>query len=120
LDYSAINWADHFREGGINDDSDNIALSICNTSSRSFARWYPIFRNENPVLPPPDEENLIDLMFTSYAGLTALVNVLLTTAKGVDINTAADGETPLLLAARNGRSATEDTSRSWRQHRGKG
>ncbi len=106
LDYSAINWDTHFREGGINDDSDiiRIALSICNTSSRSFPCWYQIYCGAPSHSYHPKGASLTDLIFTSYAGLPALVKVLLTTA--CDINAMdATLRTALSWAARGGHEA---------------
>ncbi|KAH7129661.1 putative ankyrin repeat-containing protein [Dactylonectria estremocensis] len=75
LDYSATNWAAHFRASGIEDDAVIESLRrICDTSSRHCLTWFRIYwANTHTGFP----QNFTTLMIASYFGLEQIVKLLL-------------------------------------------
>ena len=116
LDYSAENWAAHFREAHFSDDAAIVrsALRICNTDSKSYSTWFEIYRTVYRVY----HKHSASLGIASYFGHEVVVKLLL--KEGADIEAkdnddygwTADiearsgyGRTPLSWAAGNGHEA---------------
>lgn len=103
LNYSALNWATHFRQAGIQRE-EAIAASarcLCETQSKRYEVWSNVYASNTFEFPQSDTSIII----ASYFGLEAVVNLLLKTEK-VDIDLKDDsGYTPLSWAARNGHEA---------------
>ncbi|KAL6406443.1 Ankyrin repeat, PH and SEC7 domain containing protein secG [Ilyonectria robusta] len=75
LDYSATNWAAHFRASGIEDDAVITSLRrICDASSRRCLTWFRIYWASTHTGFPQD---FTTLMITSYFGLEQIVKLLL-------------------------------------------
>ncbi|RYP80672.1 hypothetical protein DL769_002354 [Monosporascus sp. CRB-8-3] len=99
LDYSAMNWAAHFREAKINDGAVIVpsALSICDPDSQSYSAWSHIYM-------PTRAKYSTSLGIASSLGLEAVSKLLLD--RGADIEAKDEyGQTPLSLAASFGYEA---------------
>ena len=103
LDYSANNWAAHFREAYIGHDVaiTPLAVRICNTR---FLAWFRFFWTTTTHMNFP--EQFTGLMIASYFGLERVVKLLLE-MDGVDLNSTDDiyGRSALSWAAENGHKA---------------
>ena len=104
LDYSAKNWAAHFREAHIRTDSAMIrsVLKICDIHSKSCLTWFKIYWTTTYIDFP---EHFTALMIASYFGLQRVVKLLL--EMGVDLNSTDDthGRSALSWAAGEGHEA---------------
>ncbi|KAH7118110.1 hypothetical protein B0J13DRAFT_570440 [Dactylonectria estremocensis] len=85
LDYSATNWAAHFRASGIEDDAVIESVRrICDASSRSCRTWFRVYwANTDTGFP----QGFTTLMIASYFGLEQIVRLQL----GVDDVDSRDG-----------------------------
>jgi ankyrin repeat protein len=105
LDYSAKNWAAHFRAAHIRNDMaiTPLAVRICDTSSQGCLTWFRIYWTTTDMDFP---ENFTSLMIVSYFGLERVVKLLLE-INGVDLNLRDDiyGRSALSWAAENGHEA---------------
>ncbi|KAK1772870.1 hypothetical protein QBC33DRAFT_522720 [Phialemonium atrogriseum] len=102
LDYSAENWAAHFREAHFSDDAAIVryALRICNTDSKSYSTWFEIYRTVYRVY----HKHSASLGVAAYFGHEAVVRLLL--KEGADFEAKDEDDwTPLSLAARKGHEA---------------
>lgn len=84
LDYSAANWASHFRASDVRDNAAiEPLLRNCDPGSGSCRTWFRIYweRAQMGIL-----ENFITLMVISYFGIERIVKHLLKNAD-VDLNT---------------------------------
>jgi ankyrin repeat protein len=102
LDYSALNWAMHYREAYISrgDYLSYFALRICGADSKSLQAWLPLYwKSTNRVWI----EGHTSLMLASYFGLEQIVMLLLEQSAHLD--------------SRDGRSRT---SLSWAAEKGHG
>ncbi|KAF4962377.1 hypothetical protein FSARC_9543 [Fusarium sarcochroum] len=101
LDYSALNWAAHFRGSHVIDDAviDSVR-QICDTSSRRYSNWFQIHwtRTRGDSLPP-----FTTLMITAYLGLGPIVKLHLD-AGNVEVNSTDGtyGRSALSWASENG------------------
>ncbi|KAH0565359.1 hypothetical protein GP486_001242 [Trichoglossum hirsutum] len=104
LDYSAKNWADHFREAHLCRDMAIIkqVLEICDSRSRRFLTWFRIYCTTIYRLHP---RGFTDLMIGSYFGHDVIVELLLEKGADLEPRDKAFGLTPLLWAAKNGHDA---------------
>lgn len=103
LDYSAHNWAAHFREAGIRSEEEIAvsARSLCEIGSKRYKAWSAIYASNTSGFP----KSASSLIIASYFGLDAVAKLLLETGK-VDVDSRdSDGQTPLSWAAENGREA---------------
>ena len=104
LDYSAKNWAAHFREAHIRTDSAMIrsVLKICDIHSKSCLTWFKIYWTTTYMRFP---EHFTALMIASYFGLERVVKLLL--EMDVDLNSTDDtyGRSALSWAAGEGHEA---------------
>jgi ankyrin repeat domain-containing protein 50 len=101
LDYSAKNWATHFRKSYIKDDTViQSLLRICNVSSNCCLTWFRIYWTSTHTDFP---KNFTTLMITSYFGLRAVVEILLR-MDSISINSkdSTHGRSALSWAAGNG------------------
>ncbi|KAI0533751.1 hypothetical protein GGR58DRAFT_96693 [Xylaria digitata] len=101
LDYSANNWAAHFRGACFSDDAGIIPsiLRICDPGLRSFSIWLECAAN----MPWETPKNLTSLLISSYFGHEAVVRLLL--EKGANLESKDNdkyGRTPLSWAAEKG------------------
>ena len=105
LDYSAKNWAAHFREAHIRNDAAIVpsVLRICDPDLKSCLTWFKIYWTTTRMGYP---KHFTALMIASYFGLEGVVKQLLA-KDGVDVNSKDSyyGQTPLSWAAENGREA---------------
>ena len=104
LDYSATNWAAHFREASVNSDEalTRSVLKICGPDSKSCLVWFKIFwtyqgYEYSECFPP--------IMIASFFGHEAVVRLLLETGKVDPDSKDYTGKTPLSWAARGGHEA---------------
>ena len=99
LDYSAKHWATHFRKAKTKQMTIlQLALENCNTRSKRFKIWFPVYWIDTGIYPP---RNFTDLIVGSYFGHEAVVKQLL--ERGVDPDSEdIDGRTPLSWAAEYG------------------
>ena len=75
LDYSAKNWAAHFRASGIKDDEViKSLLGICDANSTSCLTWFRIYWTS---IRPGFPKDFTTLMIASYFGLERVVKLLL-------------------------------------------
>ena len=106
LDYSATNWAAHFREARIGSDKSIVrsVLRVCDPYSKIRLLWFKIYW-EN-IVDNTFPNGLTTMMIASYFGHEVVVQLLLA-KDGIDIN-AKDTryhQTPLSWAARRGHEA---------------
>jgi ankyrin repeat protein len=101
LEYSATNWATHFRGACISNDEPIIhsVLNICNTDSKSASVWLEVFWEKKYYDSNP---KFTTILIAAYFGLEGIVKLVL--EKGADIESKDDkwGETALLWATENG------------------
>ena len=99
LDYSANHWATHFQKAKTKQMTIlKLALENCNTRSKRFKIWFPVYWIATGLDPP---RNFTDLTVGSYLGHEAVVKQLL--ERGVDPDFKdIDGRTPLSWAAEKG------------------
>jgi ankyrin repeat domain-containing protein 50 len=106
LDYSAKNWAAHFREAHVRTNSTmtRSVLKICDIHSKSCPTWFKIYwTNTYEYIDFP--EHFAALMIASYFGLKRVVKLLLET--DVDLNSTDNtyGRSALSWAAGEGHEA---------------
>jgi hypothetical protein len=105
LDYSAKNWAAHFRGACKRNDVavTPLAVRICDTRSQSCLTWFRIFWTTIGMHFPKD---FTSLMIASYFGLERVVGQLLET-DGVNLNSTDNTyrRSALPWAAENGHEA---------------
>ncbi|KAH7109488.1 hypothetical protein B0J13DRAFT_663639 [Dactylonectria estremocensis] len=92
LDYSATNWAAHFRASAIEDDVVIESLGrICDASSSRCLTWFRIYwASTHPGFP----QDFMTLMIASYFGLEQIVKLQL----GInDVENGYDGVVKLLI-----------------------
>ena len=102
LNYSANNWAAHFREAGIGSEETitTSALSICETGKEPYKTWSTEYASNRFNFP----KSASSLIVASYFGLKAVVKPLL--ERGADVECKDTyGQTPLSWAAGNGHEA---------------
>ncbi|KAK0708278.1 hypothetical protein B0H67DRAFT_472200, partial [Lasiosphaeris hirsuta] len=102
LDYSAKNWAFHFRASGAkNDDvlTDSL-LAICNARARRCLTWFRIYWAGTETEYP---QNFTTLMIASYFGLEQVVKLLLK-EDHIEVNSVDStyGRSALSWASENG------------------
>jgi len=104
LDYSAKNWAAHFREAGIGSEEAiaTSALSICETGKEPYETWSAEYASNRFTHFPKSASSLI---VASYFGLKAVVKLLLEKGADVGCKDIEYGRAPLLWAAENGHEA---------------
>jgi hypothetical protein len=94
LDYSAHNWAAHFREAGIRSEEATAALArtLCETGSKQYKAWSVLYASNAHGFP----KSASSLAIASYFGLEAVVKLLLKIGK-VDVDSKDSGynRTPL-------------------------
>jgi hypothetical protein len=103
LDYSARNWAEHFREAGICSKEIIAALArnLCEVDSNKYTTWSDIYASNAHGFPKFGSS----LIIASYFGLGAVVKSLLDSGK-TDVNSKdSGGRSPLLWAAERGHEA---------------
>ena len=101
LDYSAKNWAAHFRAANIRSDAAIFpsVLRICNPDIESCLTWFRICQRTTNI---NHASCLTALIIASYLGLEGVVKQLLA-VDGVDVNSKDNyGRTALSWAAVNG------------------
>ncbi|KAF7513336.1 hypothetical protein GJ744_009757 [Endocarpon pusillum] len=105
LKYAAVHWhwhfSRHFGETGTGSEKEisGLALNLCDTRSKPYQVWVPIYSFSTGWVYPKSASSLI---VAAYLGLEAIVKQLLNTNK-VDIDSKdAANRTPLSWAARNG------------------
>ncbi|OAQ62928.1 ankyrin repeat domain-containing protein [Pochonia chlamydosporia 170] len=103
LEYSAKNWASHFREANIMDDDGIIssALEISDPNSESFSAWFGIYWKATRMRTT----KFTSLMGASYFGHNVIVKLLIDKGADVDLKDSRYGRTPLSWAAKNGHEA---------------
>jgi ankyrin repeat domain-containing protein 50 len=103
LDYSANNWATHFREAGVGSEETITAsaLSICETGKEPYETWSAKYASGRSGFC----KSASSLIVASYFGLKAVVKLLLENGADVERNDAGYGRTPLSWAAENGHEA---------------
>jgi ankyrin repeat protein len=102
FDYSALNWAGHFREAGVQADEATVELAekLCGVRSSPTITWCLTYGMKNISLPYPGPP----LTIASYFGLDVVVKRLL--EAGADVNgKAEDGTTALIAAVLSGQVA---------------
>ncbi|KJZ75124.1 hypothetical protein HIM_05610 [Hirsutella minnesotensis 3608] len=83
LDYSATNWATHFRASGMENDSVVASMrGICDASSNRCLTWFRIYWATTHTRFP---QHWTTLMIASYFGLGQIVMLLLRT-DGVEVD----------------------------------
>ncbi|KID79731.1 Ankyrin repeat domain-containing protein 50 [Metarhizium brunneum] len=104
LDYSAKNWASHFRQANITDNAAVIprVLKICDSNSRSYAAWFEIYRQTVSAEIPG---KLTNLMLASHYGHLPIVDLLLQGSAKIEGDNDKDSRTPLSWAAQSGYEA---------------
>jgi ankyrin repeat protein len=103
LEYSATNWAVHFRAASISNENPlfNIGLQLCDVDADQHKLWIAIYL-DNIAL---DWTGFTSLHLASYLGLVMIAGQLLT-APGVNVNAVdSDGWTALHQAASDGHEA---------------
>lgn len=80
IEYAAEYWPWHFSSYSGNEKVSDLALNLCDESSKSFQNWYPIYK---PPYGAPGSAN--PLLIAAYLGLEALIKQLLKINKA-DIN----------------------------------
>jgi len=101
INYSALNWAMHFREAQI-DSSGTVsrAVNVCE-NERCTATWFPIFWRTSIL-----ESTEVPLLgIAAYLGLDSVVGKLLETGAHLEVEDTRYGRTPLSWAAENGHEA---------------
>ena len=104
LDYSATNWATHFREACISSDEAIVhsVLRICGPDSKSCLVWFKIYWTS---VGSTYSECFTTMMIASYFGHETVVQLLLATGN-IDTDSKDNyGRTPLSWAAKNGHEA---------------
>lgn len=109
LDYTATNWALHFRK--VQSVATSIVvesvLNICNTHSKRFQTWFRIFARSEDLFRYFAFDRFPEytsLHVASFCGWDTIVSLLL--EKGMDINArSSSNETSLMLAISRGHDA---------------
>ena len=96
--YAAKHWPWHFSSYSGNEEVSDLAISLCDESSKSLQNWFPLYPHlgESPGSANP-------LLVAAYLGLEALVKQLLN-LNMADINSKDSkwGQTPLSWASEQG------------------
>ena len=110
LQYAAIYWMDHYREGRIEEGTElaRMACELCDTTSDAFGTWFPLFWHHNrsigkaPTGPCP--EGLNRLILRSAFGHSEAVATLLRSLRDevITFKTDSFGSGPLHWAAERG------------------
>ena len=103
LDYSAGNWATHFREAHIKTENMvSAAVNICEPNLKCYLTWFPLFWQTTGWV----STSFAPLLVAVYSGLESVAMMLLL-EKNADIETkdTGHGRTPLSWAAGNGHAA---------------
>lgn len=81
MDYTANNWATHFRQACIcsEDKIAKRALILCQSSTKLYKAWAAIYRRHHWDVP-----DLHDILMASYLGLRAVVKLFIKTGKDVN------------------------------------
>ena len=98
LNYSAHNWAVHFREAGIwsNEAITALARNLCERRSKQHKAWSTVYASNAYGFPYGFPKSGSSLNIASYLGLEAVVKLLLDTGKvDVDSKDSPYGQTPL-------------------------
>ncbi|KZZ99028.1 Ankyrin repeat protein [Moelleriella libera RCEF 2490] len=107
LEYSATNWASHFRVSNQKPKSVTDSLQrICDVASSRFSTWFNVYWATKDSLTP---RNLSSLIVASYFGLEELVKLQLQSAN-VDVNhrDSTYGRSAVLWASMHGFSGIVD------------
>ena len=101
--YSAMNWATHFRQARFENERKRISkvLRICDSSTKRLVIWLGMYWRA--TYSEDAASGFTTLMIVSYFGVDGAVELLLN--RGAEINIQAqnmDGETALYMAAWNG------------------
>ncbi|KAM3149290.1 hypothetical protein ABEW05_010451 [Botrytis cinerea] len=101
LDYSAENWAHHFREARTSSDEKivNSVFQICGPDSKSCLIWSKIYWSSRYY---DYTECHTTIIIASYFGLNEIVKLLLERGADIESKDSKYGQTPLLWAAENG------------------
>ena len=105
LEYSALNWAVHFRAAMIPEGHSliTLGLELCDVQIDQYMSWEPVYWLRTAHRSPP--AGLNNLHLASRLGLRRIVGQLLA-APGIEVNAAnKDGWTPLSWAADQGHEA---------------
>ncbi|KAI9775388.1 MAG: hypothetical protein M1839_001243 [Geoglossum umbratile] len=106
LEYSALNWAMHFREGVLEENADmaRLASDICNSSSGRFWVWFPIYWKARTRIFSTFIPISITLLDSIVSEHLTVIQVLL--EEGADTNPQDRyGRTPQFWAAEGGYEA---------------
>lgn len=77
LDYSAKNWAAHFRLSDFQDEDDMSLLRICDADSKRCQTWFQIYWGSRRPGEIGFPEDFTTLMVASYSGIGRVVKLLL-------------------------------------------
>ncbi|EMR87686.1 putative ankyrin repeat protein [Botrytis cinerea BcDW1] len=104
LDYSAENWAHHFREARTSSDEKLVhsVLQICGPDSKSCLTWGKIYWSSRYY---DYTECHTTIIIASYFGLDEIVKLLLERDADIESKDSEYGQTPLSWAAKNGYDA---------------
>lgn len=104
LDYSAKNWATHFREAGIAHDDPIVlfVLKICDMDLGSYSAWFVTYWKTTGL---KTTRNFTNLMLSSYFGHDNVVKLLVENGADVEAKDSEYGRTALSWAAENGHTA---------------
>ncbi|KAM0147381.1 hypothetical protein ACHAPG_010622 [Botrytis cinerea] len=102
LDYSAENWAHHFREARTSSDEKLVhsVLQICGPDSKSCLIWGKIYWSSRYY---DYTECHTTIIIASYFGLNEIVKLLLERGADIESKDSKYGQTPLSWAAEKGR-----------------
>lgn len=103
LDYSAKNWAAHFRLSDFQDEDDISLLRICDAESERCQTWFQVYWASTRPGEIGFPGGFTTLMVASYSGIGRVVKLVLE-KDGLDINSKdkAYGRTALSWAAEKG------------------
>ncbi|KAJ2992155.1 hypothetical protein NUW58_g2262 [Xylaria curta] len=100
LNYSAMNWALHFRKSHVDDSALTESLKeICDVGSMRCKLWFSIYWETTHGEPPP---YFTTIMIASYFGLGRLVKLLLRNSREIRSQDEKYMRTALSWASENG------------------
>jgi hypothetical protein len=107
VNYSATNWATHFREANIEHNAviTPLALSLCDPSIKGFLEWFDVYKQSPNYKQGYGFEPSNALIIASYLGFEGVVKLLLDTGQVEADSKDRSGRTPLWYAAEQGHEA---------------